>query len=643
MNFPADASRIAITGAVRGPITQYPKALVARLKYLTEAGEAADFKPRGWSRSQAAGTYRYLEQVQHEGRFTLDVEIAPGTTAVHLCFQKWRRSAPDAFAVRIDAVRHATEALPASAVRRPDKEVERALHRLVANAASALEFRGSPPLHPDQLPLTEAVAEAYIRKTGSSKLASSLGRRWLKAGRSRDVARIAPYARNPRLDREVGRLDLLEFVRDQEPPPRLPQRLKRRGILYLLHNCRPYDSGGYASRAQGLLTGFQQNGWSVQAVARLGYPWDRKTDLADAPRKIKVGEVEYSFLENLGSIDQGDQIGYVRAYADAVLASINPQDVGIVIAPSFYHNSFAGRIIADTLKVPLVYEIRGLHWFTVGSQKDWWKTSDQGRMMKGLEIEAAKKADLVFTITGALKAWLQQHPVPSPVHVLPNGCFAEDAALGDSGVPFREQLDIPEDAFVVGYIGSLAYYEGIERLMEALHIARARTGRELHLLLVGDGPHRAHIEKAHLSLGSPSYIHMVGRVSPEHVGSCYAATDVIGLPREDFEVCHIISPLKPLEAMLVQKPIIASDVRAMKEIIEPSNGGLLFPAGNTEALADAIANLAEAPEKCRILARNGHAWALRHRTWESVARDGCAAILNHFPLETEALPHGLDS
>lgn len=639
---PTNAADITIAGAIRGPIGNYPKGLVVRLRYFAEGGDALEFIPIGWSRSQAAGTYKYLQKVQDQNHFSLSFEIPPAAKTVQVCFQKWGKSAPDAFAIQVESIEHALEAPSQSSIR-PDKEVERALHRLVTKAASALDFPRAPPLLPDQLPLTEAVTEAYIRKTGSAKLARSLGKRWLKAGRSRDVARIAPYARSPRLTREMGRLELLEFVRGQPPRPERERRLKNRGILYLLHNCRPYDSGGYASRAQGLLTGFLKNDWRVQPVARLGYPWDKKSDVNNAPHRIKVEEIEYIFLENAGSVDQEDQIRYVQDYADIVLNSINTKDVGIVIAPSFYHNAFAGRIIADKLEVPLVYEVRGLHWFTLGSQNDWWQSSDQGQMMRSLEIEAARQADLIFTITDSLKTWLQQHEITSPIDVLPNGCFAEEAAPIAAEAPARERFGIPLDAFVVGYIGTFVYYEGIERLIEAVQLARDWTGSDIHLLLVGDGPNRASVERAHSSVGSPDYIHMVGRVSPEQIGSCYAAIDVIGLAREDLEVCHVISPLKPLEAMLMQKAMIASDVLAMKEIIEPSGSGLLYPADNTEALAKAIMDLSSAPEKCRAMAQNGHAWALRHRTWESIAQAGGATILKHFPLELEGRPNVSDS
>ena len=62
-------------------------------------------------------------------------------------------------------------------------------------------------------------------------------------------------------------------------------------------------------------------------------------------------------------------------------------------------------------------------------------------------------------------------------------------------------------------------------------------------------------------------------------------------PRHDVEVCRTVTPLKPIEAMAAGRPVVASDLPALAEIVTPPGSGLLAAPGDALALADTLARL----------------------------------------------------
>ena len=86
---------------------------------------------------------------------------------------------------------------------------------------------------------------------------------------------------------------------------------------------------------------------------------------------------------------------------------------------------------------------------------------------------------------------------------------------------------------------------------------------------------------------------------------------------------RLVPPLKPLEAMALGRPVVASDLPPLREIV--TNGvpgqdrGLLVPAGDAAALADALTHLVHDPDLRRRLGANAQDWVSRTRTWEAAA------------------------
>jgi glycosyltransferase involved in cell wall biosynthesis len=112
-------------------------------------------------------------------------------------------------------------------------------------------------------------------------------------------------------------------------------------------------------------------------------------------------------------------------------------------------------------------------------------------------------------------------------------------------------------------------------------------------------------------------IHFAGRVDHHEVDRWYGLIDILAYPRKAMRLTELVTPLKPLEAMAQRKLVAASNVGGHRELIEDGVTGTLFPAGDPQALADALDTMfANRPlwEQRRDVARR---FVERDRNWSS--------------------------
>ena len=125
-------------------------------------------------------------------------------------------------------------------------------------------------------------------------------------------------------------------------------------------------------------------------------------------------------------------------------------------------------------------------------------------------------------------------------------------------------------------------YEGLDTLLDAA----ARLPDNFAVLIVGDGAERSALQESAHRCGLADRVHFVGMKPTEGIESWYRMLDVFVVPRRDEEVCRTVTPLKPLLAMSLGIPVVASDLPALREV----TGGhaAYVPAGDAVALAAAI-------------------------------------------------------
>ena len=164
-----------------------------------------------------------------------------------------------------------------------------------------------------------------------------------------------------------------------------------------------------------------------------------------------------------------------------------------------------------------------------------------------------------------------------------NDFFRRAAAeLRPRRVELRRRFGIAADGPVVLYSGKLVPRKDPLTLIEAF--ARIRAERSCTLLLVGDGELGSDAEALVASKGVPN-VHFAGFLNQSDIPSAYAAADVFVLPSRHSETWGLVVN----EAMNFGLPVVVSDkVGCAEDLVAPGRNGFVFPAGDSEALADAL-------------------------------------------------------
>ncbi|MBN1391368.1 MAG: glycosyltransferase family 4 protein [Sedimentisphaerales bacterium] len=149
----------------------------------------------------------------------------------------------------------------------------------------------------------------------------------------------------------------------------------------------------------------------------------------------------------------------------------------------------------------------------------------------------------------------------------------------------------------VGFVGRVSPEKGIDTLVKAAEILP-----EIRFKLAGDYDGLPKLVK-----NAPDNCEFLGPVKQENIFDFYKGTRFVVLP----SVCYEGFPMVLVEAMLSAKPVIASKIGGIPEIVEDGKTGLLFEPGNSKELSDKICYLWARPELCRKMGKAGREKALR--------------------------------
>ncbi len=110
-----------------------------------------------------------------------------------------------------------------------------------------------------------------------------------------------------------------------------------------------------------------------------------------------------------------------------------------------------------------------------------------------------------------------------------------------------------------------------------------------------------------------------GRVAREQTPLYHQALDIFVVPRKDLDVTRAVTPLKPVEALASGRPVVASDLPALREIVGDGVNGTLVPPESPGDLAAAIGRLLAEDEVRLAHGVDGRKEVLRTRTWSANA------------------------
>jgi glycosyltransferase involved in cell wall biosynthesis len=195
---------------------------------------------------------------------------------------------------------------------------------------------------------------------------------------------------------------------------------------------------------------------------------------------------------------------------------------------------------------------------------------------------------------------------PAAIKTIANGIDVK--AFASAGAPEWRA----DDATTIGMVARLDLQKGFEYLLLAIHKLR-ETFSDFKVVITGEGPDRKVIEQMIERYGLESCVTLAGQRSD--MPNVYAAMDIFVLPSLNEGL-----PLTVLEAMAASKPVIASRVGAIPDVVQHGETGLLVTPADSAGLCDALAQLLSAPDLCGRMGTSGYEWVSRNFTAEAMAQ-----------------------
>jgi PEP-CTERM/exosortase A-associated glycosyltransferase len=384
-------------------------------------------------------------------------------------------------------------------------------------------------------------------------------------------------------------------------------------ILHILDHSLPLHSG-YAFRSQNIFREQRKRGWHPVIVTS---PKHEQSWKGPCDREEKIGGFTHyrSGAVNAGSSTWVQEFRLMRTLARRI------EEVAILEKPDILHahspvlNGLPSLRVGRKLGIPVAYEIRAFWEDAAVDHNTYSKNSLKYRLVRSAESWVCRKADQIAILCEGLKKDLVQRGIPNfKMTVVYNGINPNDFACNKQDAELARAWKI-NGRKVIAFIGSFYRYEGLDLLVEAFSIVVERRPSVV-LLLVGGGEMEEELAAQVKRLNLKKKVIMVGRVPHERIPGVYALADILAYPRYLMRLTDLVTPLKPLEAMAMGKALVASNVGGHHELIKHGETGLLFPAGNTLALAESLERLLNDDAFRDKLRLEASRWVREHHTWE---------------------------
>ncbi len=255
-----------------------------------------------------------------------------------------------------------------------------------------------------------------------------------------------------------------------------------------------------------------------------------------------------------------------------------------------HSHEFATNVYAS-----LVSKVTGIPVVTTAHGKNYYGD----RLRRRMAYRFVARQSRMVAVSDDLKRFLTERVAipPASIRVVHNGIDVRRYAANGSNHATREELGIGASQPVIGTVGNLFEVKGQIYLLRACKGLVAAIPNFV-LLVAGEGDQLGTLEQEARDLGIAGNVKFLG--FREDVPRLLQAIDVFVLPSLSEGL-----PLSVLEALALQKPVVATNVGGIPEVVEDSVTGFLGPPRNPEALMDKIVLLLRHPELAADLGRAG--------------------------------------
>jgi len=322
-------------------------------------------------------------------------------------------------------------------------------------------------------------------------------------------------------------------------------------------------------------------------------------------------------------------LNYFSYFAGASLVgpfAAEKPDVVIATSPQFL-TGLAGLWLSLLKQAPFVFEVRDLWPRSIVAVGALRAGSLAVRALEQLEQLLYARADRIVVVSEPFVDEIAAHGVPrEKIRVLTNGVDLELFAPRPRAQARRE-LGLPEQGFLVSYVGTHGLAHGLGTLIET-----ARLLPEVAFLLVGEGAEKEMLRARARGLANLTFWDQRSRAE---VARILAASDLSLVMLRNEPLFRTVLPSKLFEIMGAGRAIVSTVDGEARKLVEEAGAGLFSPPEDADALARLLRELSADPARLTALGTSGRAFAEAHYSRPALARRYLALLEELLPATTD--------
>ena len=289
-----------------------------------------------------------------------------------------------------------------------------------------------------------------------------------------------------------------------------------------------------------------------------------------------------------------------------------------IVYERFSLTSLATVWITRLLGVPLVLEVNGI-------SVDELDLSGSARLRlhfhKLVEGWVFRGSDHLITVTEGIRQWIgSDHSVPiEKIETILNGTNPGRFTPSDKGLA-RKEFGLDPERPIVGYLGSLFPWCGLELLIEASLMILECIPDVLFLIGGGQAEMKVQLQRRVKHLEMEQHFVFQGEVPWEKASLFISAFDLAVAPAQFSNPRSGSSPQKVYAYLACERPVVGSDIEGLGDVLTREGVGFSFPSGDAERLSGAIIQLLQDRELAQTMGERGRQLVLDRFTWEQVVQ-----------------------
>jgi len=320
-------------------------------------------------------------------------------------------------------------------------------------------------------------------------------------------------------------------------------------------------------------------------------------------------------------------VSWISFMITSVWTSLRVKNVDVVMGttPPILQ-AISAWMVAAIRRKPLLLEVRDL-WPEFAIDIGLLRNPVLIWGARRLEMFLYNRATHLLVNSPAYREYLLSKGVPeSKVSFIANGVDPEMFATAidgptseNGGLAVRDEFHL-HHKFLVTYAGAIGMANDLETVLHAADQLRDRE--DIHFLIVGDGKERENLECLHAKLRLTN-VTFAGSRPKSQMPRYLAASDACLATLRDIPMFRTTYPNKVFDYMAAARPIVLGIDGVIREVVEAADGGVCVPPGDADALAQAVRQLADTPDRGRDMGRRAREYVALHFNRDQQADEFC--------------------